>query len=221
MCSAISASVEFNHWWNAAGDWVEEPNERRGGTSGVKRARAADGAMIYVKLQTGHLYRSLSHPLGRPTVLREADALRALQALGVTVPSLVFCGARREQQQWRAVLATRALEGYLNLADWYGSAPDAQQRAALTRELARALARMHRGRWQHGCLYAKHIFVRNSAVQGEVDVALLDLEKARRRPLPYLAARRDLAQLDRHRGSMPDADWRELVQWHQRLLRAP
>ncbi|MGY2498669.1 lipase secretion chaperone, partial [Klebsiella pneumoniae] len=27
----------FQHWWQQQGDWVEEPNVRRGGESGVQR----------------------------------------------------------------------------------------------------------------------------------------------------------------------------------------
>lgn len=38
---------------------------------------------------------------------------------------------------------------------------------------------MNLAHWQHGCLYPKHIFVR---VEGEaIEVALIDLEKSRRR----------------------------------------
>ncbi len=34
---AVSAKHdEFNHWWATEGDWVEEPNYRRNGMSGVK-----------------------------------------------------------------------------------------------------------------------------------------------------------------------------------------
>lgn len=28
---------EFQRWWDTEGDWVEEPNERRKGMSGVQR----------------------------------------------------------------------------------------------------------------------------------------------------------------------------------------
>ncbi len=34
---AVSAKHdEFNHWWATEGDWVEEPNYRRNGMSGVQ-----------------------------------------------------------------------------------------------------------------------------------------------------------------------------------------
>ncbi|MCK2097009.1 lipopolysaccharide kinase InaA family protein [Thauera aromatica] len=208
----------FIHWWNTRGEWVEAPNVRRGGNSGVQLLRGETGSMLYVKRQTGHVHRSLRHPFGRPTVLREAEALRALATLAVPVPTLAYCGARNQDGEWQAILVTEALEGYLNLDAWYRQPHDPATRAAMLRELARTLARMHRGHWQHGCLYPKHIFVRSTENSAAVDVALLDLEKARRRLLPRLASRHDLAQLDRHRSPMPDADWRDLLGHYQRAM---
>ncbi len=39
---------EFNQWWATEGDWVEEPNQRRNGMSGVQRIER-DGKVLYVK----------------------------------------------------------------------------------------------------------------------------------------------------------------------------
>jgi hypothetical protein len=70
---------------------------------------------------------------------------------------------------------------------------------------------MHKGRWQHGCLYAKHIFVRVTGEDetAEVEVALLDLEKSRRRLSSTLAAVHDMKQLRRHSSWSP-TDWQKL-----------
>jgi hypothetical protein len=54
-----------------------------------------------------------------------------------------------------------------------------------------------------------------------VDIALLDLEKSRRRWRAASAARRDLGQLDRHRGAMPEADMLYLRQAYQQALNTP
>ncbi|WP_315292214.1 lipopolysaccharide kinase InaA family protein, partial [Ectopseudomonas oleovorans] len=56
---------------------------------------------------------------------------------------------------------------------------------------------------------------------GDVDIALLDLEKSRRRWRVASASRRDLGQLDRHRGAMPDADMSYLHQAYQQALNDP
>ncbi|APQ13456.1 lipopolysaccharide kinase InaA family protein [Pseudomonas rhizoryzae] len=213
----------FDRWWNTAGDWVEAPNVRRGGESGVQRLRLPDGTLAYVKRQVGHLYRSLRHPLGRPTALRERDALLAFRELGIQVPDLLFCDARQAEGGWRALLVSAALEGYQDLDHWYaeggGSQLSEAEHERFLATLAGVLARMHRHRWQHGCLYPKHIFVaeRQGTEGKEFDVALLDLEKCRQRISLDTAARRDMLQLRRH-SSWNAAQWRTLIYVYQHAL---
>jgi hypothetical protein len=207
----------FEHYWKSQGDWVEPPNRRRGGESGVQRVLLPDNGMIYVKRQVGHLYRSPLHPFGRPTVLREADALRGLSKLQVRVPRLLFHGARRDQQfGWKALLVTASLDGFEELTTWYQRGGRERYGEALhdqlLKDLAANLARMHKGRWQHNCLYMKHLFVR--VVEGadgpRAEVALLDLEKCKRRLSAAVASHNDLRQLRRH-SSFSEADWKKLI----------
>lgn len=207
----------FDRWWEMQGEWVEAPNLRRGGESGVKLlpALAAGRSRLYSKQQVGHTYRSLLHPFGRPTVLREEQALKACEQLGVPVPRRVFCAARHQAGQWQALLITEELQGYVSLQDWYAEPISMPQRHAVLQQLAQVLWRLHQGRRQHGCLYAKHIYVRVDGAQAHV--ALLDLEKSRRRLLRGRAVRHDLHQLQRRRGDMPDADWQYLMGCYQRL----
>jgi tRNA A-37 threonylcarbamoyl transferase component Bud32 len=213
----------FERWWGVSGEWVEAPNERRGGESGVQRILAEDGSIAYVKRQVGHIYRSLRHPLGRPTALRERDALRSISALGIGVPELLFCGARRDEQGWRALLISAELKNYVSLETWYASGEHARYdqatRDLVMKQLGAILARLHKARWQHGCLYDKHVFIRVREEQGqtEFDIALLDLEKCRRRFSAARAARRDLLQLKRH-SSLSHADWEALVYGYQAVF---
>jgi tRNA A-37 threonylcarbamoyl transferase component Bud32 len=207
----------FERWWQTQGEWVEAPNQRRGGESGVQRLQSKAGQWLYLKRQTGHLHRSWLHPLGRPTVLRELHAIQALQRLGLRVPKVVYGAARQQAGQWRALLVTEALEGFVSLDQWYASqAPQrfgSQLNRCMLQQLAATLSRLHRAGWQHGCLYPKHIFIKSHAAGAcaGVDVALLDLEKSRRRLFSRAAARHDMAQLFRHRGGMPMADWQILL----------
>lgn len=212
---------EFEHFWRMHGEWVEPPNLRRGGESGVQRVQSDDGRLWYIKRQTGHIYRSWLYPFGRPTVLRERDALKGLHHLGVAAPTTVFCGAERnEQQQWRALLVTEALEGYEPLDDWYAAGGRECYGEALHEQmlktLADNLARMHRGRWQHSCLYIKHVFVKVSGEgeQARAHVALLDLEKARKRLTARRAALHDIKQLRRH-SSFNTPDWEKFIYFYQ------
>ena len=111
----------FEHYWRQEGEWVEEPNRRRGGESGVQRIHE-DGKLLYAKRQVGHIYRSWRYPQGRPTVLRERDALLGLRELNVNVPELVFCGAKQAgDKQWRALLVTASLDGYIEIEKWYAA----------------------------------------------------------------------------------------------------
>lgn len=218
-----ASTSTFQRWWNTQGEWVEEPNQRRAGESGVQRIRLRDPQqpLLYCKRQIGHLYRSPLHPFGRPTVLRELRALQAFARLGVRVPELVYCGTRQQAGQWQALLVTAELEGFISLEDWYQQGLGERFGTAVQERMPAAvgitLARIHQARWQHGCCYPKHIFIR---VQGEgdatrVEVALLDLEKSRRRLRRSAAARHDLRQLKRHRQAMPEQDWQRLLAAHR------
>lgn len=211
----------FEYFWSQRGEWVEEPNVRRGGESGVQRIHTPSGQLLYAKRQTGHIYRSWLHPFGRPTVLRELDALTGLHALKVRVPEIVFCGAQPDPvHQWRALLVTKSLDGFIEIEDWYASGGRERHGEALhdsmLKDLAENLARMHKGRWQHSCLYIKHIFVRvtGEGAAAKAEVALLDLEKCRQRLLSKQAAAHDMEQLRRHSSWKP-TDWDKLVYFYK------
>jgi hypothetical protein len=219
--SDVVAQDRFAYFWNQRGEWVEEPNVRRGGESGVQRVMGSDGQLLYSKRQTGHIYRSLLHPFGRPTVLRERDALMGVGLLGVHVPQIVFCGAQRDPvHKWRALLVTQSLDGFEELEHWYAGGGRERHGEAVhdrvLQVLADNLARMHKGRWQHSCLYIKHVFVRVTG-EGEaskVEVALIDLEKCRQRLTARQAAAHDMKQLRRH-SSFSAADWKKLVYFYE------
>lgn len=210
-------ATPFERWWQCSGAWVEPLNQRRDGESGVQLLlpRNPSHPTLYSKRQTGHLYRSLRHPLGRPTILRELQAYQAFAELGVCVPTLVYGSARMHQGQWQALLITQALTGFISLEQWYEAERSAEHSACMINALAGALARMHRGRWQHGCCYAKHVFIKikhDESGSPSAEIALLDLEKSRRRWRTADASRHDMRQLKRHCGAMPEGDWQLLMQ---------
>jgi len=224
LAQSERSPATFERWWQTRGEWVEAPNQRRGGESGVQRLPTKAGQLLYIKRQIGHLHRSWRHPLGRPTALRELHALQAVRALGIRVPTLVYGHAQKDAGQWRALLVSEALEGFVSLEQWYaGEQPEAGLNRRMLQQLALVLGRLHRAGWQHGCLYPKHIYVKpGSGPQADgLEVALLDLEKSRRRWFAAAASRRDMAQLQRHRGAMPDADWQLLVELYRLSIEHP
>ena len=201
------------------GEWVEPPNIRRGGESGVKRVLTASGGVLYCKQQVAHTYYSLRYPLGYPTAMRERDVLRACLALKVTVPVTVYAHCRKVAGVWQALLVTEALEGFSSLEECYARGDQQVWGEALHQQALQAIgaciARFNRGRWQHGCLRMKHIFVR---VQGDaVEVALLDLEKSRQRFTVAQAARHDIQQLKRH-SSWTDSQWQAFTYGYETVL---
>lgn len=217
--AALPAELAFDRWLEIPGEWVEAPNIRRGGESGVKRIHSDSGQLLYRKQQVGHIYRSLRHPLGYPTAMRERDALQAAAALGVPVPRLVFAACRKVAGEWQALLVTEALEGYVSLEDCYARGEPQRWGEALhqriLQQVGAVVGRLNRGGWQHGCLYLKHVFVR---LQGEqIEVALLDMEKSRKRLLARRAARHDLRQLKR-RSSWSEAQWQAFVYGYEKAF---
>ena len=210
----------FDRWWAQPGEWVEPPNQRKVGESGVQRLRSSAGPLLYSKRQIGQLYRTPLYPVGRPTVLRELQALRALKRLGIKVPEVVYGAAQKIAGEWHALLVTEALEGFSSLEQWYADEGARRWGLALhqqmLQQLALILARLHLSGWQHGALYPKHIFIRVHASEGpRVEIALLDLAKCRRRFSRYAASRGDLQQLSRHRRPLGNSDWRVFIEAYQ------
>jgi hypothetical protein len=195
----------FNQIWNHPIDWIDTPNQNRGGWSGVGCVEIPMGNKhftLFVKKQQNHTSRSLLHPIkGVPTFAREFEAIRYLKAYGVMTPEVVFfaqCSVKEGQQ---AILVTEMLESYLPLdqmlLDQKKSMSLLRQRMLLSC-IAKAVKRMHELGIQHRALYAKHIFIKPHAESFEV--AFIDLEKSRRMILPMVQSINDLITLNYRTG---------------------
>lgn len=207
------AERDFDYWWNAPGDWVEPPNERRNGWSGMLRVKGESGT-LYVKRQRNHLCRTLAHPFGWPTASREWHYLNLLRTLGLNVPMPVFHGVRRSVQGLEALVVTEELVGYTDLSQ---QGEISQERLAILADrLGTYLGVLHRARLQHSCLYDKHVMVRWDGERPEV--ALIDLEKMRPRLRTHAAADHDLEQLQRRQSLLDREVWAVLLQSHARAF---
>lgn len=207
---------DFQKWWNLSGEWVEPPNLRRGGESGVQRIITPQGQLAYSKKQVHHIYRSLRYPFGRPTVLREYDAFKALDALAIPIPQLLYCGVAKDG---KALFITKALVGFIDLDQWltlYRAQYPTSVVEQLLTTLAHYTATMHLNRYQHGCLYGKHIFVKviDDASRTIIEVALLDLEKVRRRSRASKSALHDIPKLKRH-SVLTSQEWQYFINCYQ------
>ena len=212
--SPASLPDTFEGRWTAAGDWVEPPNRRRDGWSGMLRVRVGE-AVFYVKRQCNHCYWSPQPPFRHPTARREYDNLLRLRALGIAAPDPVFYGQRHGAEGLEAVLVTRELREYRSLDAL--PALDAEQRHAAAIAAGQLIGRLHRARLQHRALYDKHLMLRWTA-PGRPELALIDLESMRRQPSRSLAARRDLGQLARRQSLWSAEDWQTLLETHRDAL---
>ncbi len=212
-----SVLAEFQKWWATEGNWVEEPNERRNGMSGVQCIER-DGKTLYVKRMTEHLYRSVLHPFGRPTIVREIQVIRELERVGVNVPKIVFGQALKIDGQWRALLVTEDMKGFICIGDWYEKHavtpfPD-EVRLEMLRQVAHAFKGMHSIRRQHGSCYVRHIYVKT---EGQIEAGFLDLEKSRRRWTKNQAIQHDFKQLEKYLDPIPAADWQYVKDYYATL----
>ncbi|KJZ39155.1 lipopolysaccharide kinase InaA family protein [Pseudomonas fluorescens] len=176
----------FDALWAKQLEAVDEPNTVGGGWSSVFRLDL-EGRGFYLKRQSNYLTRTFHAPFGEPSFAREFRNISRYQALGIPALQAVFFGERKVNGEVRAVLLTRALDGWDDLDSLlqrWADLSDVQHSAILKAcgELAR---RLHGVRQVHGCFYPKHIFMR--ATGDGYQAQLIDLEKTR----PLLFGQRD------------------------------
>lgn len=196
----------FDQLWARKIDWFEEPNQRRGGWSGVGKvdlgAKGSEFLSVFIKKQKNHGRRTLLHPIaGEPTFRREFKRLQYLERNNVHAPNVVFYDEKRIEDAACAVLITETLINFEPLdeviASWHeAGSVTRKQKQHLLATVASFLKRFHQSGLVHRALYPKHIFVKNAPSQPEF--ALIDLEKARFSPLFWYRAYFDLSALNRH-----------------------
>ncbi|WP_044870716.1 lipopolysaccharide kinase InaA family protein [Pseudomonas sp. LFM046] len=200
----------FDSLWDLRLDAVDEPNTGRGGWSSVFRLDLGDAA-YYLKRQSNFLSRSLRRPFGEPTFAREFRNIRRYQELGVPALQAAFFGTREIADERRAILVSRALDGWRELAAWLElwSSMLVEQRSAVIAAVAGLARRLHGAGQVHGCFYPKHVFLRET--QAGFDTCLIDLEKTRPLLLGCRDRVKDLETLVRRADAWGDAEVRELL----------
>jgi tRNA A-37 threonylcarbamoyl transferase component Bud32 len=179
----------FDDIWNCEKNknfethWVEEPNQRRGGWSGVVRIVLHDAAgkerVAFLKRQSKHLYYSIGNPFkGRPTFEREFRNIIRFNRHQIPTVTPIYFGQRSKD----AILMTEELTGYRPLKSWFEQWEKTgfPERALLDRiinELGRVVSKVHENHYKHCCLVFKHVFLNLDA--DTVRINLIDLEKLR------------------------------------------
>ncbi|MBB71037.1 MAG: lipopolysaccharide kinase [Legionellales bacterium] len=195
---------DFEALWHLPVKWVEAPNQRRGGFSGVAKVvlqhPAGGTAEVYLKRQYNHFHRTLCHPIkGELTLKREMKNILRCQKAGVPVITPVYFATRCTKDSHRGLLLTVALTDYQSLDQWMAQwrasqMPCRDTRHSLLEQLAKIVRTMHDHGLQHGCLHDYHIFLK--LTEDDASFRLIDLEMLKWRP--DRARLRDLHALNRH-----------------------
>ena len=194
---------QFQALWNREIAWFEEPNQRRGGWSGVGRLvlqrESAEPLVLFVKKQQNHGRRTWRHLWrGEPTFRREFKRLHQLAVAGVPAPHVVAYAEATLSGQQCAILVTENLHDFIDLETLLPTLqqwPRTEKNDTL-RQLAQQVRRFHDLGLVHRALYPKHLFVRGKA--GQAEVALIDLEKTRDSTCAASRMLFDLSALQRH-----------------------
>lgn len=202
--------ADFDALWARQLDAVDEPNTSRGGWSSVFRLEL-EGRGFYLKRQSNYLTRTLHRPFGEPTFAREFRNISRYRQKAIPALQAAFYGERKVAGEYRALLLTRALDGWNDLDSLLEQWPalSAAQHHAILVACGQLARKLHGVGQVHGCFYPKHIFLQ--ATGDGYAAQLIDLEKTR----PLLLGRRDrvkdLEPLLRRAGAWTSAQVRQFL----------
>ena len=202
--------ADFDALWAVQLEAVDEPNTSGGGWSSVFRMDL-EGQGFYLKRQSNYLTRTLHSPLGEPSFAREFRNIERYKQLGIPALEAVFFGERKMPGERRAILMTRALDGWTDLdsllEQW--SQLTAGQQQAILQACGQLARRLHAVRQVHGCFYPKHIFLQPDGAAYRAQ--LIDLEKTRPLLLGQRDRVKDIEPLLRRAHAWTEADVRALL----------
>ena len=200
----------FDALWGKQLDAVDEPNTGRGGWSSVFRLDL-EGQGFYLKRQSNYMTRTLRAPFGEPSFAHEFRNILRYQKMGIPAMQAAFYGERKVDGEVRAILLTRALDGWSDLDSLLQRWTDlsTQQHSHILKACGVLARQLHAARQVHGCFYPKHIFLKTTG--SGYQAQLIDLEKTR--PLLYGQRDRvkDLEPLTRRAPQWDESQLRELL----------
>lgn len=211
--------ASFDQLWDLPHEFVEPPNIRRNGWSGVSvvRLQQQDGEShsYFLKRQENQSRYSLRYLSGAPTFQFEADALELAMRQGWPCVALGAFGVRTHSVRGasQAVLLTPKIE-LPCLASCSQSINNWSDYLPQLRHVGEQLLAMHLSGWQHGALFPVHIFINLDTGK----ICLIDLERARKRLSPQRAAFADFTQFFRRCDWLPDDAIAALLEAHAAAL---
>ena len=206
-------------------NWIEKPNYRRGGWSGVSRillnpeAIPEDQTTVYLKIQQNHWYRAPNTFFRRQlTFVREIEAMMQTAPIISFMPEVLLFGQWTTGSDAGAVIITKALDGWLPLNEWLQGKnslipPDQTTLLKVFKAIAATSRKLNNAGWVHLSFYAKHIFVRPNDVDG-FDVCLIDFEKCRRHLISSYRTIKDCSQFMRRMPLITEKNKRDYLKFY-------
>lgn len=190
----------FDALWGLDIGPVENPNRRRGGHSFVGRMalETPDGSpmAVFLKRQENDMARTLMPPFKIPSYERELKNILRFEKMDIPVVAPMFFEKQKRGNNVRAILMTKALEGYRSFESCLKGPENSHisviEKERLFSNVALLIRQIHQKGFEHGALFGKHIYIRTNRAKDEMDIRFLDLEMARRHPNRML---RDLTRL--------------------------
>lgn len=190
---------DFAALWQLDRDFVEPPNHRRNGWSGVTKLSLGQRE-FYLKRQEGQLRRSVRYPSAKPTYWYEKHCIDQLEKKGIATLNWAVWAVQDD----KAILVTEALPGK-SLLEIYQSGHSLNK--GQWHQIGKALLKIYQKGIRHGSLYPAHIYYDEVSEQ----VRFLDLERSR--PIfTQKAIYQDLRQLVKRSNFMSSQDIQSLLE---------
>ena len=177
-----SGYSDFDSWWNAETDLVEEGNFR--GTdadsswSHVSRIHLANGKTVYLKRR-------------KTTFEIEWKNYQALQQAGVPTLKFIYFAHRKLDGNRQSILVSDELQGMSSINELVKNFndhgwPPRPQRLAILAAIVTIIRKMHDAGIIHNALYSRHIYLNIPVspdapciVPADVHACLIDLERTK------------------------------------------
>tara|TARA_R110002072_G_scaffold281526_1_gene444068 strand:+ start:16522 stop:17373 length:852 start_codon:yes stop_codon:yes gene_type:complete len=182
--------------------WFEEPNIGRNGLSGVKKLKISDSQRefnVFIKIQQNYyLNNKLSKflPFIKKTLVakREYNNIKKLSKNKIPTCEILYFKDYKSQ----ALLITKELTDYYDLKSVLYNLkdnlfPEEDVLKKIAKSLALEIARLHKTKYSHNCLYPKHIFINS-----DFNIAFIDFEKCKKTIFGKYNILRDLECLFYH-----------------------
>lgn len=190
-----SGYTDFESWWNAEKELVEEGNFRGGDDqsswSHVSRIKLADGRTVYLKRQQNHFPNNLLLKMKKVLTFElEWRNYQRLQEAGVPTLNIIHFASRKQNGNRQCIIVSEELAGMTPLDDlircfektaW----PSRTQRLAMMAAIEKVIRKMHDAGIIHNALYGRHIYLNIPIIDGKAVIpddfhaCLIDLERTK------------------------------------------